>query len=323
MTNTPLNNPVLVWLERAPGGGLLPAAAGLIAAAASVGTPVAVLIGGTEAEAAEAAQLGAQRVLIAPGSSGLSPSVADALVSAMEQVRPEAVLLPHSADGRDVAGVVAVRTRMALLIDAGAVSRDEQGIIATHSVLGGAYKSTSAATWGTPIITVREGAYTEPASAAPLKSVELGVTAAGRREVTVVNLEAETQDSGRPELRGAQRVVAGGRGLGTAEQFALVGQLADVLGAAVGASRAAVDAGFVTKSAQIGQTGISVSPKLYVALGISGAIQHRTGMQTSDIIVAINQDPDAPIFDIADFGVVGDVFTVVPQLIDELERLRA
>lgn len=323
------NNSILVVADVDPAGNVSSSAAGLLGAAASVGSPVALVVTGPGQGSAAAAALGkwgAAQVLVSEVSraaSMLTRPVLDALTTASELVEPDAVLISNSVDGRDVAGRFAARTRSGLNVDAVGIERDEEGIVAKHSVYGGAYNIDAAVSVGTPVITVRQGAIDARAEAREAKVSTLDVVPSGARAATVTGFEASTSNSTRPELRGAGKVVSGGRGLGSDEKFALVGELADVLGAAVGASRAAVDAGYIPQTHQVGQTGVSVSPQLYVALGISGAIQHRAGMQTAKTIVAINKDADAPIFDIADFGIVGDLFTVVPQLISALEARKA
>ena len=327
-TTETMQKPILTLLLTAPGAEgaearLADGAAEALGAASQLGTPVAVVVGPADAlpQLAEAAaSLGAAQVLTAAADPAqLGVPAADALAAAVAQVAPEAVLVPHSVEGADAAGRLAARLRAPLAVDAIAVERDEEGVLARHSVYGGAYEVTSAATYGPLIVTLRLGAIDARAEAASPSVSELEVAPSGRRAAAVEGFEAVQQTSKRPDLRSAKKVVSGGRGLGSKEQFALMEQLADALGAALGASRAAVDAGYVDPSLQVGQTGTSVSPELYLAVGISGAIQHRAVMQTAKTIVAIDKDANAPIFEIADLGVVGDLFTIVPQLIAALE----
>jgi electron transfer flavoprotein alpha subunit len=327
MTDYPADS-ILVLLETTSTGELAKSTAGLLGAAAQVGTPVALVVTGSgeaQALAEHAAAAGAERVLVVESDSTtaqLTVPLVDALVAAAGAVAPDAVLISHSIEGRDVAGRFAARTNAPIAVDVVGVSRDEEGVVAHHSVYGGAYNVDSAATFGPLVVTVRQGAVEARAEARPVAVETLEVPASGAASATIESFEAVTEASSRPELRGATRVVSGGRGLGSAEKFVLVEELADALGAAVGASRAAVDAGYIPATHQVGQTGVSVSPQLYIALGISGAIQHRAGMQTAKNIIAVNKDPDAPIFEVADFGVVGDVFTIVPQLISALSERR-
>ena len=316
---------ILVLVDARADGVVASSLPGLVGAASQAGTPVALVVTapGASADAAQAAaDAGAATVLVAESAEAatrLTVPVVDALAAAVDLVSPSAVVISNSIDGRDVAGRFAARAGAALAVDAVGLGRDDEGITVRHSVYGGAYDVDSAVSQGLLVVTVRQGAVDARPDAAPLTAVPLEVTASGAPAAEVSGFEAAEATSSRPELRGAAKVVSGGRGVGSEENFALVEQLADVLGAAVGASRAAVDAGYVPQSYQVGQTGVSVSPQLYVALGISGAIQHKAGMQTSKTIVAINKDADAPIFEVADFGVVGDLFTVVPKLVAALE----
>jgi electron transfer flavoprotein alpha subunit len=294
----------------------------LLTAARALGEPSAVVVGspGTAAKLADGLKAhGAEKIYVAESESSdfLSPEVS-VLSALVEQVEPAAVLIAVSADGKEIAGRLAVRTNSGLLGDVVAVSPD--GV--SHSIFGGAYTAEAKSNTPHPVITLRPGSVEiEPADGAGVEQA-VEVPAATGRSATVTSREPIVGGD-RPELTEASVVVSGGRGVGSAEDFAVVEGLADVLGAAVGASRAAVDSGYYPHQFQVGQTGKTVSPQLYIALGISGAIQHRAGMQTSKTIIAVNKDPEAPIFEIADFGVVGDLFKVAPQLQEEIVKRKS
>jgi electron transfer flavoprotein alpha subunit len=319
---------VLVLIELSSTGEVRSTAPELIAAAARLGTPVAVAAAKPGAGADLAKTLGgfgADQVYVGEsdqvGTALVAPQV-EALASAVAALDPTAIVVAGSNDARDAAGRLAARLGAALVIDAVDLKADGTKIVATHSVFGGAYTVESTVEGGLGIVVLRQGSVEERAAAGKgeLTTVALDL---GSDSFAVIDSVEPAVSSGRPDLRGATRVVSGGRGLGSEANFVLVEQLADALGAAVGASRAAVDAGYVPQAMQVGQTGTTVSPQLYVALGISGAIQHRAGMQTAKTIVVINKDADAPLFEIADFGIVGDVFTVVPQLIAAINERKA
>ena len=248
-----------------------------------------------------------------------------ALEAAIDASGADVVLFPSDPFVTDVAARTAVRRGAGVITDAVDLARDGGRLVATKAIFGGDMVSRCAVKEGVPgLIGIKANAFTaeEDPEAQPAAVSHLDVTLDDdARRVEVV--EVVQQSSGdRPEMTEASVIVAGGRGLGDAEGFRLVERLADALGGAVGASRAATDAGWYPHQHQIGQTGKTVAPQLYIGAGISGAIQHRAGMQTSQLIVAINKDGDAPIFSIADFGVVGDLHKVIPPLVDEIEKRR-
>ncbi|MES9594766.1 electron transfer flavoprotein subunit alpha/FixB family protein, partial [Streptomyces sp. NPDC094045] len=236
----------------------------------------------------------------------------------VEVVSPVAVLVPSSAEGKEVAARLAVRIGSGIITDAVDLEAGEGGVVATQSAFAASFTTRSRVSRGVPVVTVKPNSVAVEAFAGAGAVEVLEVSFSAQATGTRVTGRTPRESTGRPELTEAAIVVSGGRGVNGAENFHVIESLADSLGAAVGASRAAVDAGWYPHSSQVGQTGKSVSPQLYIASGISGAIQHRAGMQTSKTIVAINKDAEAPIFDLVDYGVVGDLFQVVPQLTEEI-----
>lgn len=291
----------------------------LLTLARRAGEPAAVFLGaGHEAAEDTLGEYGATKVYVAEAAEFdeyLVAPKAEALAQIASAARPAAVLVPSSPEGKEVAARVAVRLGSGIITDAVDVAAD---LTATQSVFAGGYTVTGRVTHGVPVITVKANAVSpEPAPATPVaEKVAVRISEAAKA-VRVVERRPRVA-TGRPDLAEAAVVVSGGRG--TAGDFGPVEALADALGGAVGASRAAVDSGWYPHAYQVGQTGHTVSPQLYLAAGISGAIQHRAGMQTSRTIVAVNKDPEAPIFAMADFGVVGDLHTVLPQATEEINN---
>ncbi len=311
---------VLVLTEHAEGA-LKKVSAELITAARALGEPSAVVVGkpGTAEPLIEGLKAaGAGKIYVAESDDAesylITPQV-DVLASLTESVSPAGVLLSANADGKEIAGRLAARIGSGVLTDVVEVKEGGKGI---HSIFGGAFTVEAEVVGDTPVITLRAGSVdAEPADGAG-EVVTVEVPAAAENATKITSREPAVAGD-RPELAEATVVVSGGRGVGSAENFGIVEELADSLGAAVGASRAAVDSGYYPGQFQVGQTGKTVSPQLYIALGISGAIQHRAGMQTSKTIVAVNKDEEAPIFEIADLGIVGDLFKVTPQLTEAVK----
>ena len=312
---------VLVYVDHVDGAVRKPTLE-LLTLARRIGDPVALALGTNAARTATVlAEHGAVKVLTAEApefAEYLVVPKVDALHAAYQAVSPTAVLVPSSAEGKEIAARLAVRTGSGLITDAIDLEAGEQGPVATQAAFAASFTTKSRISKGTPVITVKPNS--APVEAAPAAGTveSLPVTFSAQATGTKITSRTPRESTGRPELTEAAIVVSGGRGVNGAENFHIIEALADSLGAAVGASRAAVDAGWYPHTNQVGQTGKSVSPQLYIASGISGAIQHRAGMQTSKTIVAINKDAEAPIFDLVDYGIVGDLFTVVPQLTQEI-----
>jgi electron transfer flavoprotein alpha subunit len=326
---TSLTGPVLVLLDHDPAGALRPAVLELLTIGRELGAVEGAWFG-EPPSADELERLGTYGVTtvhhleLGSADARLTPVSGEALASLARATGASALLLSSTFANKETAARVGVAEGAGVVVDASGAEVAEGRVVVTKSVLAGTWTTRCAVRTPLAVVAFKANAV----QAAP--AADLGVTpTVARHDVPVTDRaqlaslvdHVEAAPSGRPELGEAQVVVVGGRG--TEGDFSAVEELADVLGGAVGATRVATDEGWVSHDAQIGQTGVTISPKLYIGAGVSGAVHHRGGMQSSGTIVAVNADPEAPIFEIADFGIIGDLFAVLPQAAAELRRLKA
>lgn len=314
---------VLIFADH-DGGKVAKTAAELATFGKRAGTVVAAVLTANGQSDALVSQLASTEVekIVAVESDDFAkhgiPALVDALAQTAATEQYAAILIPSTARGKEIAGRLAVRLGGGVITDAIDVAAD---LTTTQSVFGGSFTVTAKVKVGTPVITVRPSSIESTATGNVPTVEKLNVAISESAKLVTISNTQPAVKGGRPELTEAKIVISGGRG--TNGDFTQVEAMADLLGAAVGASRAATDAGWYPHTHQVGQTGKTVSPQLYMACGISGAIQHRAGMQTSKTIVAINKDPEAPIFELADFGVVGDLFAVLPQAREAIQAKRS
>lgn len=318
------SRPVLVLIDHTDDGTPRPAVAELLTLGRGLGPVHAVWLG-TDVPAAvleTAARFGADRVhAVAAAGARLTPVIADALAAVLAEVAaggPALVLTTSTFENKEVLARLGVRTGAGAVVDATSLVEEDGRLVATKSVFAATWTTRCTVLTDVALVAAKPNAVpAEPAEPATSPAVvEHALTVDPGIELVE---RTERAASGRPDLASAQVVVVGGRG--TDGDFSALEELADVLGGAVGATRVATDEGWIDRDAQIGQTGVTVSPRLYIGAGVSGAVHHRGGMQSSGTIVAVNDDPEAPIFEIADLGVVGDLRTVIPQATAELRRL--
>jgi electron transfer flavoprotein alpha subunit len=328
---TPVTGPVLVLLDHDADGGLRPPVLELLTAARALGAVQGAWIAdadGSDPDERTLEVLGTYGVEtvhqldVGDADVRLTPVAAQGLTALVQRTGASVLLLTSSFENKEIAARVGVATSAGVVVDASGLEVAGDRIVAAKTVFAGTWNTRCAVRTPFAVIALKPGSVQAepPAEPTTVTVVPQAVTVdVGVRRVRVAE-HTERAPSTRPDLGAAAVVVVGGRG--TNGDFAPLEELADLLGGAVGATRVATDEGWIGHDAQIGQTGVTVAPQLYIGAGVSGAVHHRGGMQSAGTIVAINNDPEAPIFEVADFGIVGDLFAVLPQTTAELRRLK-